>query len=350
MQDASRIANKLASLVDMGFERVDNEPLTTDAVRVDRSTYRVTSSRPAMGTLVSIAVLARSKARAEEAVGRAFAEMDRMIGMFSRFEGSSAATYLNETGRLDDAPCEFSHVVSRALSFHELTGGTFDISVAPVVDLFRDSLTGELPAEPTPQEISEALELVGSGNIRVSDRRIDFRKSGMGITLDGIAKGFIVDIVADALAECGVKNYLINAGGDIRAAGTKEGQQLWTVAVQDPAKAGPFPDTIHLMDAAVATSGSYEIYFDRNRMYHHIVNSRSGRSPTLGASVSVIAPSAMAADALATSTFIMGPSTGIDFVDSLPGCECLIVDKEGLQLKSKGWKSAVPINGEKAEA
>jgi len=143
---------------------------------------------------------------------------------------------------------------------------------------------------------------------------------------------------------------LINAGGDIRTAGTKEDKQPWTVAVQDPSKNGSFPDTIHLTDAAVATSGSYEIYFDRDRLYHHIVDSRSGSSPTLGASVSVIAPSAMAADALATSTFIMDPQKGIDFVDSLPGCECLIVDNEGLQLKSKSWKSAVPINGEKVEA
>ena len=350
MQNASRIANKLASLVDMGFERVDAVPVAPDAVRVDRRTYKVTSSRPAMGTLVTVAVLARSRERAEEAIGRAFDEMDRLIGVFSRFDSSSAVTYLNETGRLDGAPREFSHVVSRSLSFHELTGGTFDISVEPVVDLFRDSLTGEIPTEPTPQEIKEALELVGSGNIEVSDRRIDFKKSGMGITLDGIAKGFIVDVVADVLGEHGINNYLINGGGDIRTAGTKEDKQPWTVAVQDPSKNGSFPDTIHLTDAAVATSGSYEIYFDRDRLYHHIVNSRSGRSPTLGASVSVIAPSAMAADALATGTFIMDPRTGIDFIDSLPGCECLIVDSEGLQLKSKGWMSAAPINGEKAEA
>ena len=302
-----------------------------------------------MGTLVSVAVLARSKERAEEAIGRAFDEMDRMIGVFSRFEGSSAVTHLNETGRLDDAPREFSHVVSRALSFHELTGGTFDISVEPVVDLFRDSLTGELPAEPTPQEVKEALELVGCGNIVVSDRGIDFKKSGMGITLDGIAKGFIVDAVADVLEDHGVGDYLVNAGGDIRAAGAKEGNRPWTVVVQDPAKNGSFPDAIHLTDGAVATSGSYEIYFDRDRQHHHIVSADSGSSPTLGASISVIAPSAMAADALATGCFIMAPSTAIPFVESLPRCECLIVDNEGVQLKSRGLKSAVPLNNEEEE-
>jgi thiamine biosynthesis lipoprotein len=350
MQDASRIANKLASLVDMGFERVDNEPVVTDAVRVDRGTFKVTTNRPAMGTLVSVSALARSSEKAEEAIGRAFDEMDRLIGMFSRFENSSAVTHLNKTGRLEDVPRELLYVVSRSLNFCELTGGNFDISVEPVVDLFRDSLTGELPVEPSPQEVKDALELVGSGNIAVSDRRIDFKKSGMGITLDGIAKGFIVDVVAGALDEHGIADYLINAGGDIRTAGTKEGKQPWIVAVQDPSKNGSFPDTIHLTDSAVATSGSYEVYFDRDRLYHHIVNSRSGMSPTFAASASVVAPSTMAADALATGTFTMTPHAAIAFIDSLPGCECFIVDDEGLQFKTKGWKSVAPINGEKAEA
>ena len=303
-----------------------------------------------MGTWVSVSTIARSTNRAEEAIGRAFEEMDRLIGIFSRFEGSSAVTNLNDDGRLDDTPGELSNVIADSLQYHELSHGAFDISVEPVVDLFRVNLEGELPREPSRAEIAEALELVDSNSIEISNRQVSFKKSGMGITLDGIAKGYIVDAIASVLDRHRIKHYLINAGGDIRAVGAREHKQPWTIAVQDPSKNGSFPDTIHLTDAAVATSGSYEIYFDRDRLYHHIVNSRSGRSPTLGASVSVIAPSAMAADALATSTFVMNPRAGVDFIESLPGCECLIVDNEGHQLRSNGWKSAAPINGERAEA
>ena len=172
----------------------------------------------------------------------------------------------------------------------------------------------------------------------------------MGVTLDGIAKGFIVDRVAESLGGQGLENYLINAGGDIRAAGTKEEKQPWTVAVQDPAKNGEFPDVIHLSDGAVATSGSYEVYFDRERTFHHIVNSRTGRSPNLNASVSVVAPSSMAADALATTAFVMEPDDGLAFIDALRGCECLIIDKDGRELKSKRWKSADHLRTEKAGA
>jgi thiamine biosynthesis lipoprotein len=350
MQEASSIARKLSALVDMGFERVDTSPVTTEAIRIDRKTHKVISSKPAMGTLVSVSALGRSPDGVEEAIGQVFEEMQRLIAVFSRYESSSAVSQLNDQGRLDGAPREVSQVISRSLDLHDLSGGAFDVTVGPLVDLFRGSLTGDAAVEPAAAEIAELLELVDCGSVQVSGERVMFRKSGMGITLDGIAKGYIVDCMADVMRKHGIKNYLINAGGDIRTAGAKERRQPWTVAVKDPSNRGTFPDTIHLTDAAVATSGSYEIYFDRDKLFHHIVNSKSGRSPVHNTSVSVVAPVAMVADALATSVFVMDPGKGIELIDSLPGCECLIIDGSGLQLKSTGWRSAAPINGEQAEA
>jgi thiamine biosynthesis lipoprotein len=151
------------------------------------------------------------------------------------------------------------------------------------------------------------------------------------------------------LEECGIEHYLIDAGGDVRSAGTKEGGLSWTVAVQDPSKGGQYPDLIHLANAAVATAGSYEKSFDSSQKFHHIINSETGLSPQVNASVSIVAPTAMVADALATGVFVMQPHVGIRFVESLKGCECLIVDRSGRIMKSTGWKSAVPNGGEKAE-
>jgi thiamine biosynthesis lipoprotein len=339
MPETPPIARKLAALESLGFERVDLSPVTTEAVRLGRRAFKVTSARPAMGTLVSISALARSQQRAEEAIGRALEEMDRLIGVFSRFEGTSAIAELNDAGRLDCAPPEFSHVLSRSLAYHEQSGGAFDITVEPLVDLFRDRLDGVTPREPTVGEIREALELVGSHHVVLSRGSVSLARAGMGVTLDGVAKGYIVDAMARALADHGVESYLINAGGDIRASGRKERRQPWTVGVQDPCKSGSFPDTIHLTDAAVATSGSYEIYFDRDRTYHHIVSAETGRSPNLSAGVSVVAPSAMAADALATAVFVMEPQRGIGFINSLSGCECLIIGEDGTQRTSTGWRS-----------
>lgn len=340
MQDAARIARKLAALEGMGLERVDLSPTTTEARRIDRKTFQVTSSRPAMGTLVSVTAIGRSRDESEQAIGCAFEEMDRLIAMFSRYDPSSAVTCLNDAGKLDGAPPEFSRVLSRSLYYHWLSGGAFDISVEPLVNLFRERMDGTTPSEPSRAEIADALGLVGSQNIEVGSRSARFARSGMGITLDGIAKGYIVDAIAGELERSAIGSYLINAGGDIRTAGSKPGRKPWTIAVQDPSKRGSFPDTVNLTDGAVATSGSYEIYFDRDRLFHHVVNSRTGRSPDLSQSVSVQAPSAMAADALATGVFVMEPRKGIEFIDSLPGCECLIIDNEGSQLRSRSWKSA----------
>jgi len=349
MPEASSIARKLSTLVDMGLERVDLSPVTTESVRVDRRTHKIICSRPAMGTLVSVTALGRSSDKIQQAVGRAFDEMDRLIGIFSRFDGSSAVTHLNDAGRIDGPPPEFTNVVSSSLKYHRLTDGAFDISVEPVVELFRKSLGQEVPRKPSEAEMREALELVDPDGIRLSRGRVQLNKSGMGITLDGIAKGYIVDAIAGVLEKSKIKNYLINAGGDIRTAGTKENRQPWTVAVQDPAKQGRFPDAISLNYGAVATSGSYEVYFDRDRLFHHIVDSNSGRSPNSLTSVSVVAPSATAADALATSVFVMDSHKGIEFVNSLRGCECLIIDQQGSHLKSIGWRSAPNTNAVNAE-
>ena len=340
MQDAARIARKLAALEGMGLERVDLSPFTTEALRIDRKTFQVTSSRPAMGTLVSVTAIGRSRGESEQAIGRALEEMDRLIAVFSRYDPASPVSCLNESGKLGHAPPEFSRVLSRSLYYHWLSGGAFDISVEPLVNLFRERLDGTTPSEPSRSEIAEALGLVGSQNIVVGSRSAHFARSGMGITLDGIAKGYIVDAIAGELERSGIGSYLINAGGDIRTAGSKPGRKPWTVAVQDPSKRGSFPDTVHLTDGAVATSGSYEIYFDRDRLFHHVVNSKTGRSPDVSQSVSVQAPSAMAADALATGVFVMEPHKGVEFINSLPGCECLIIDNEGRQLRSRSWKSA----------
>jgi thiamine biosynthesis lipoprotein len=350
MHEASSMARKFAALVDMGLERVHLSPVTTESVRIDRRTHKVICSRPAMGTLVSVTALGRSDHKIQEAIGRAFDEMDRLIGVFSRFDGSSAVTHLNKAGRVAGPPPEFSKVISRSLQYNRLSGGAFDISVEPVVELFRARMDQKNSREPSQAELREALELVDPEGIRLSKSGVCLNKAGMGITLDGIAKGYVVDAIAGVLQKFKIRNYLINAGGDIRTAGTKENRQPWSIAVQDPDKQGRFPDTIQLNDGAVATSGSYEVYFDRDRIFHHIVSSNSGRSPNTSASVSVVAPSAMAADALATSVFVMGSRSGIELIESLPGCECLLVDREGSQLKSTGWRSAANTNRANAES
>jgi thiamine biosynthesis lipoprotein len=338
MQSTPDLARRFATLAAMGFERVEEVPVTRGIEPAGRRAFRVVHSRPAMGTEVRISTRVRSPDRADHATGEAFAEMDRLVGIFSHYDGSSAATLLNERGWLAGPPPELVDVVEHALHYHRLTRGGFDISVAPVVELFRQRRGTALPAG---AEIRAALELVGSDHIEISNRRLGFDRQGMRLTFDGIAKGYIVDAAARVLERHRIRNYLVEAGGDIRARGSRGDGRPWTIAVQNPDKTDHFLDTLALSSGAVATSGSYEEFYDPDRQHHHIISADTGTSPQGASSVTVIAPTAQAADALATSVFLMSPSAGLRFLDSLAGCEGLIVRQDGSLAKSTGWRSVV---------
>lgn len=339
MQDTSRFARKLAALERLGFalDPAESPPVGVSAERA-RDVFRVVDRRPAMSTLVTIIALDGSLDRAEEAIGRALAEMDRLIRIFDRRDATSAVAVLNGAGRIDGAPPELTRVVTRALRYHDLSGGAFDVSVAPLVDLFRTSFRGPSPRAPDLAEIGEARERIGARHIGVSGRRIRLARPGLTVTLDGIAKGFIVDAMAATLARGGITRFLVDAGGDIRTSGTREGGDPWVVAVRDPAGRGALPGVLRLGAGAVATSGSYERCYDAEGRFHHIVDAATGVSPRECVSVSVVAPSALAADALATTVCVLGPRAGLALVERLPGCACLIVAPDGRCTRSTRWK------------
>jgi thiamine biosynthesis lipoprotein len=276
-----------------------------------------------------VVALHPSRAQAEDSIEAALGEMTRLIGILDRHDSATPLAHLNAAGCLNDAPPELAEVIAAALRYHRLTQGAFDVTVKPLVDLLRATR-----GEPAAAERAEAAELVGASRLRLDGRRIAFDRSGMGVTLDGIAKGYVVDRMADALARHGVRRFLINAGGDIRARGGRQDGRPWTIGVRDPESPEGLCDVVSMTDGAVATSGNYE------RPFAHIVDAGAGRSARTSLSVSVSAPEAMSADALATALFVLGPAAGCALARSLPGCECLIVDEAGRSARSPGWSSA----------
>lgn len=352
-----RVANdptpddRFARLLDMGFERVDRGPATTESIRLDDGTHKLTRVRDAMGSFVAVTVLHESDGLAAQAIGTAFETMDRLIGLLNRFDGASALSALNGTGSLADAPPELTHVIQRGLAYGRRSGGAFDITVKPIIDLYRDPATYAPRTPPSPAALGEALQLVGAEHVEVTDRQVRLARSGMALTLDGIAKGYVVDGMAAALGEAGVTRFLINAGGDIRTGGDRGDAQPWTIAVRDPASQTPswdsgawdediVPATLRVTNGAVATSGSYEIYFDHQQRSHHIVRAATGDSPTEALSVTVTAGTTLEADALATAVFVLGPKQGCELVDETTSCECLVIDHEGNHARSRGWRGS----------
>lgn len=328
---------KLSGLLGLGAATAGFMPAAAGAVTFNKKMVMVSKTRLSMGTFVSMTLLHPSKDQAEDAVERAFEEINRLSGLLSRYDRASAVAFANQEGRARDLPPEVAHVVSRALHYYTLTHGAFDITVQPVVDLFRKKAGSGETQWPTEREIEDLLKLVDSRKVELEGNTLRFKESGMGITLDGIAKGFIVDRASELLSARGIENHLINAGGDIRTRGSKEGGRPWTVAIQDPLKRKNYPDVVKMKDGAIATSGNYEVYFDQEKLFHHIVDPKTGASPQLSTSVSILAGTTAEADALSTGVFVMGPEKGTRFIDGIPSCQSLIVAKNGAISKSKGW-------------
>ena len=208
------------------------------------------------------------------------------------------------------------------------------LEILPIFRAHRNP-SGELTLDDS--ELRAARALVGRRGLQVSGADLSFARSGMGITLDGIAKGYIADRVSAVLTSAGVKNHLVNAGGDIMASGHKSPGVPWWVAVQSPT--GPtYAGELSLSGKAIATSGSYEIYYDASRRHHHLINPASGFSPAVG-SVSVVAGTAMEADTLATALSILPPTDALKLVQGLPGRECCILSPGGYIYTSPGWAS-----------
>lgn len=299
--------------------------------------YKVSKTRLAMGTFVAMTAIHSSRDEAEQAIGLAFEEMDRLSDLLTHFNDRSAVGTFNRDGKLSEIPVELSELLGRSLYFNKLTGGAFDVTVKPLVDLYKNRFAaGQTPSD---IEIDKTLALVGSNKLRFANNTLAFNQDHMGITLDGIAKGYIVDRISDVLRANGVTNHLINAGGDIRTSGSAERGKAWTVAVQDPKKTSHYPDVIQLRDGAIATSGDYEIYYDQEKLFHHIVNSKTGHSPHLLSSVTITAPTVMDADALATSLFVMSADEGLQLINRQTEYECFLIDHQGMVAKSRGWQA-----------
>jgi FAD:protein FMN transferase len=294
------------------------------AARFDRELYGVTGGRICMGTFVNMALFDPSKDHAQEAMEKAFDEMSRIINILNCHDNATPISFLNRTGSLRELPPELYQVLSSSLQFHTATAGAFDITIKPVLELYRESFE-KYHNPPEPEQVREALDCVGSQNIELSGDRVAFRNERMGVTLDGIAKGYIVDRTMDVLRSSGIKHALINAGGDICVIGSRGDGKPWRIGVQDPVHRDKCLETIEMIDGAIATSGNYEVYFDREKLYHHIITPKLGRPASGASSVSVIASNTMTADALSTSAFVMGVGQGTKFLRSMSGIGGLIV-------------------------
>ncbi|MEO2159470.1 MAG: FAD:protein FMN transferase [bacterium] len=296
----------------------------------------IRETRPKMGTLVTISVVHRDTAIARAILDEAFTEIDRLENLFSRHREGTPVWVLNQEGILENPAPEIVEVLRHSLEIDALTDGAFDVSVAPLIDLYSNSFE-ERGGVPSAAEIDNALNLVGSENIAFDTNKIVFKRSRMSLSFDGIAKGFIVDKVIEILKKRGVRGGLVDAGGDMGAVGKNLLGQSWRLAIQHPRIPDSYLSLISIGEGAVATSGDYMQYLTEDLVVHHIIDPRLGTSPDHTSSVSVVAPTAADADALSTAILVLGPEEGIPLLNELPGVEGILVTKEQEIIKSEGF-------------
>lgn len=291
-----------------------------------------------LGTSVSVSIGDRYKTR-RHVVDIVFQEIERVEGIFSTFQPNSSISRLNRDGHLVNCSSEIVNVISRALNFSSLSGGAFDITVKPVLDLYQEFHRKQL-WPPSEQRLKIATSLVDFRNVVVDDDTIFLKSKGAQITTDAIAKGYIIDRAIRVLRNAGVNSAFVDIGGDSRGIGEKADGTPWIVALQNPREFNQYLAVIRLRNRAVATSGDYERYFVPNKKVHHIIDPRTGRSATSLISATVTAKIAMDADALATTVFVLGPEQGLSLVNRLDGVEALLVTQNRTVLKSKGFDVA----------
>jgi len=304
-----------------------------------REASRAQDARMKMGTFVGITVYGKDEARAKAALEAAYVEIDRVEKLMSRYSENSEVSKLNKTGLTPfKASDELFMMLEKSIEYSEITGGAFDITVGPLMKVFRTSLEKE--KAPDESAVANAASRVGFRKISLdsSSKTVVFESDGMEIDLGAIAKGYAADRAGAALKAVGAQSAIIDAGGDVLCVGSKPAGKPWTVALRNPRDPEDFLLKLAVKDFAVTTSGDYEQYFESNgKRFIHIMDPRTGKSATGCISATVIARTAMQADALSTSICVLGPSDGIKLIESIDGVEALIVSQDRKLFRSSGF-------------
>lgn len=244
----------------------------------------------------------------------------------------------------------FIKVVKHALEVSHLTAGAFDITVGPLIDLWGFGAGANVDHfdPPEPEEISATLNRIGYRKIGVHRAQLIKHDPAVSIDLSAIAKGYGVDVVSNWLQTEGFTDFLVEIGGEVYCKGSNRSKLPWQIGIDNPLlDAIPGRDLmaiVDLSDRAMATSGDYRNYFEYDgQLFSHVVDPRTGYPvETAVASVTVVAPTCIAADALATSLLVMGVNLGLELIESLEDVEALLILRDGKDqfelLKSSGMK------------
>ncbi len=313
---------------------------------------RFKESKFLMGTIVEITAVGNERV-CQRSVRLAFEEIKRIDGLMNAHSENSEISRINRAAGKSAVrvSTDTLEVIDESLRFGRLTDGALDITIAPLMELwgFRNGAK-RIPMD---DELRQKLSLVDYRQVFVDTDRstVELGLPGMRVDVSGIAKGYAVDRAIQILKDEGIRNALVNAGGDVYALGASSEKRLWRIGIRHPRHTADLLGILELKDKAVATSGDYENFFEVDgKRYCHIMNARTGRPVEGVISVTIVADSTAEADALATAVFPLGAEEGMKLIESIEGVDGIIVtgerDGDLETLMSGGMKDKVQLRSD----
>lgn len=291
-----------------------------------------------MGTIAEINIPDSDEKSFTNYIAIAEKKMEELERLLSLFKPESDIYRLNSASGGDEinvSPVTLE-ILKLSVKYADISNGAFNPAVAPLVKLWGFS-GGKLPVQlPSDSEIQTLLKLTNYKNITIATNTARLAAKGMSIDLGGIAKGYAVDICYRTLVKMGIKDLMVNIGGNIRCNGSPRRtntlfdigkKPAWSIGVRHPYDRNKIVGVLHLTDGyAVATSGNYEKYVTiGNERYCHIIDPQTGKPVRGMAGVTIIAPTAVEADAMSTALFVLGVERGTEVLKKLPDCHALFI-------------------------
>lgn len=289
-----------------------------------------------LGTIVEIQVRNAEEEKTNAAMTEAFSEIKRIDSLFSTYIMNSRVWKINQTrDTLVTVLPEIYNLIQRCDSVNKVTAGNFDISVEALVKTW--GFDTDHPCLPVKSKIDSSLKFIGWKNITlIGDGQI-LKRNSVKLNFGAVIPGYAADRALEVLKKNGIHEALVNAGGEIRGIGSG-----WSIGIQNPRRALEIISKIDLSGMAVATSGDYEQYFEKDgKRYHHIFNPFTGYPANGCMSVTVIAKDGFWADALSTGVFVLGPDKGMKLIEELKDTEGMIIDSSGKVKISSGFNKYV---------
>jgi len=309
--------------------------------------HMVARSGLAMGSSLTLMAWTSADDPANRAFDAVFAEFNRLDALMSVWKPGSDVVRLNQAAGQHPVPVsrETMEALTAARQTSAWTEGKFDVTFGALSDVWKFDQDQD-DSVPSAAAIAARIGLIDYRKLRLEEQAgtAYLERKGMRVHLGGIGKGLAVDRAVSLLREAGLKDFSIQAGGDLYVAG-KHGDRSWRLGIADPrAPDGAVFARVELEDSTFSTSGDYERFFIKDGVrYHHIIDPSTGQPARLSRSVTILSKRALLADGLSTGVFLLGPEKGMALIEQLPDVEGVIVGADNQVHVSSGLQGKLEI-------